>query len=477
MYYRYAEKLKTIINKEVDRKKYEKALAAISAYAQISYHWNQFYCDDQIEETLMDISNVCFPKCKEYYAQKKMVLFYDGFGLDVRGLAIIYIKALKELGYKILYVTTAEKKGKQEHLIKLFSETEDVVKHINMCDTHLNHARELDSLFEEYQPEIAFLYTLPYDVASVIVFHKYADQCERYQINLTDHAFWLGKCAFDKCIEFREYGAGVSIHKRRIAEKDVCILPYYPYVDREIEFQGFDFDCTGKKIVFSGGALYKTFGNEGKYYKMIAAVLERNDDAIFLYAGSGDDTQLKQLGNRYIGRVYHINERKDLYALLTKVRVYINTYPLIGGLMTQYAAIAGTVPLILNDTHKTDNDGILINQKEIGVEFEEMDALVEEATRLINDNAYHQVRAEVMKKAVINEQDYRVGLSQILNHKEENVCVEDPDTADFLKTYRERFGKKHIEEAIAKRINKSLAREFPKLFITRVIHMVTKSIR
>ena len=33
----------------------------------------------------------------------KTVLFYDGFGLDSRGLAYVYLKALVNLGYKVIF--------------------------------------------------------------------------------------------------------------------------------------------------------------------------------------------------------------------------------------------------------------------------------------------------------------------------------------------------------------------------------------
>lgn len=61
--------------------------------------------------------------------QKNVILFYDGFGMDMRGLAIIYLKALAELGYKIIYVTNARAKGKQPMLFSVLQPYEVDVRY------------------------------------------------------------------------------------------------------------------------------------------------------------------------------------------------------------------------------------------------------------------------------------------------------------------------------------------------------------
>ena len=116
----------------------------------------------------------------------------------------------------------------------------------------------------------------------------------RYQINLTDHAFWLGADSIDKCIEFRDYGATISKKYRRIPIESIVKIPFYPIVNIDMKFQGFPFKKKDyQKVFFSGGALYKTFGDDNRFYRIVSNILNQYNDLIFWYAGSGDDSELK----------------------------------------------------------------------------------------------------------------------------------------------------------------------------------------
>lgn len=122
---------------------------------------------------------------------------------------------------------------------------------------------------------IFFFYSFPNDVVGVTSLNILEGKVTRYQINLTDHAFWLGARCIDKCIEFRDYGANVSAKYRGISKNIIAKLPFYPIVNKDISFQGFPFQIVkGQKVVFSGGALYKTFGGQNKYYDIIDNILK-----------------------------------------------------------------------------------------------------------------------------------------------------------------------------------------------------------
>lgn len=77
---------------------------------------------------------------------------------------------------------------------------------------------------------------------------RYAGCMKRYQINLTDHAFWLGAHAFDYVLEFRDFGANVSRQYHHIAPHKILKQPYYPYIDRTLSFQGFPFENYGGRV-------------------------------------------------------------------------------------------------------------------------------------------------------------------------------------------------------------------------------------
>lgn len=487
IYTKYSEKLQQIIRKNKDNN-FEKTFAAISAYADLAYNWNQFYSNFEIEDLICKLSDKIYSNdccyCKfnnlandEYKADDNTVLFYDCFGLDTRGLAAIYARALVALNYKIIWVTTDKAKGKIPTIERILDKGNVVKVFIDMNSSYQEHIEQLTETFERYAPKRAFFYTKPDDVCSEIVFYHYKNKVTRYQINLTDHAFWLGNNAFDYCIEFREYGAGISRVERKIDEKKIVLLPYYPLIDTSVEFQGLPFDKTGKKILFSGGALYKTIGGDNKFYKMVANVLEDNADTVFLYAGSGDDSELVKLSEKFKGRVYHIQERKDLYALMTHVDVYLNTYPMIGGLMSQYAAMAGLPPIILIDEGKTDASGLLLEQDKANIEFHKVEDVVNELNHLLQDFEYRKKRAEAIKKRVITESDFTSMLSDIMIGKVKTCKVECPDTMWFRKEYFSRFNFNMVLSAIASRRNKSLMFNFIWLFVLHVSIKLVKCLK
>lgn len=482
----YSEKLKQIIRKNKD-KNIEKTLAAISAYADLAYNWNQFYSDFEIEDLICKLSDKIYSKeccyCKfnklandEYKADDSTVLFYDCFGLDTRGLAAIYAKALVSLNYKVIWVTTDKAKGKIPTIERILGKGNVVKVFIDMSSSYQKHVEQLTETFERYAPKRAFFYTKPDDVCGETVFYHYKNKVTRYQINLTDHAFWLGNNAFDYCLEFRKYGAGISRVERKIDENKIVLLPYYPLIDTIAEFQGLPFDKTGKKVLFSGGSLYKTIGGDNKFYKIVAKVLEDNADTVFLYAGSGDDSELVKLSEHFKGRVYHIQERKDLFALMTHVDVYLNTYPMIGGLMSQYAAMAGLPPIILIDEGKTDASGIILDQDKANIEFQKVEDVVKELNHLLQDPNYRKQRAVDIKKRVFSETEFTYLLSDIMQDKALPCKVDCPDTMWFRKEYISRFKFNMVLSAIASIKNKSLMFNFIVLFALQVAKKVKKSL-
>lgn len=484
IYTKYSEKLKQIIRKNKDNN-FEKTFAAISAYADLAYNWNQFYSDFEIEDLICKLSDKIYSKdccyCKfnklandEYKADDNTVLFYDCFGLDTRGLAAIYAKALVSLNYKVIWVTTDKAIGKIPTIEKFLGKGNVVKVFIDMSYSYKKHIEQLSEAFEMYAPKRAFFYTKPNDVCAEIVFYHYKNKVTRYQINLTDHAFWLGNNAFDYCLEFREYGAGLSRIERKIEESKIVLLPYYPLIDTSIEFQGLPFDKTGKKILFSGGSLYKTIGGDNKFYSIVAKVLENNDDTVFLYAGSGDDSELKKLSAKFEDRVYHIQERKDLFALMSHVDAYLNTYPMIGGLMSQYAAMAGLPPIILIDEGKTDASGIILGQENANIEFHKVEDVVNELNHLLQDPDYRKQRAEDIKKRIFSETEFTYLLSDIMQGKAKYCKADCPDTMWFRKEYISRFKYNMVLSAIASKKNKSLMFNFVGLFALQVAIKLVK---
>ena len=142
------------------------------------------------------------------------VFFFDGFGEDTRGLALIYLRAIHALGYHLIYCVDRDVRA-----LPLISEvlaanhaTVVVLEGKDPCTRY----QEITAMIAQYQPEIGFLDTTPWNVESVLAFQHFAGSMKRYQINLTDHAWWPGLASFDTCLEFRDFGAAVSVQERGI---------------------------------------------------------------------------------------------------------------------------------------------------------------------------------------------------------------------------------------------------------------------
>lgn len=465
---RRVKKLRKIISKGVQEHKYEVALEAIATCAELFYHWNQSFTDDELEMALDKIqSDILVSSLKKQDVDAKTILFYDGFGEDNRGLMLIYMDAFISLGYHVVYVTASSAMNKQPMLFKLIQSKDVLLEYISFSTKYISSVEELNRLFIKHHPAKAFLYTFPHDVVGVSVFDHYKGIVERFQINLTDHAFWLGKDAFDYCLEFRSFGANISRVYRGIEREKLLKLPFYPYIDQTISFAGFPFNEGKHKVVFSGGGLYKTFDAEKTYYKLVKSILEYDPSVIFLYAGFGDDSELRSLMEIFAGRVWHIQERKDLFQIMQHIYFYLNTYPLTGALMTQYAALAGKIPITIGSEERFRE--ILLDKENCKILFENKEDALEEIYRLLDDKDYAEQQGKKLRENVIGKGEFENALETIISMHVSlyDVKEEEPEVNSFLQEFAFGFSIKHLNAIIIKDEHWELRKKFPILFFRK----------
>lgn len=429
------------IRRAIDKKQYDDALTLIFSCALLLDATNVYYVDDALEESVREIANGLFSteikRVERDELEQDTILFYDGVGLDARGLARIYLEALVQ-DFRVCYVTYADREQEIPGILQTVRENGGTVSFISRTRS-VETVRQLNAVLRECHAKTFFFYAYSYDVVGPTFMNAYEGILTRYQVNLTDHGFWLGARAIDKCIEFRDYGASISSEYRGIPREKIVKLPFYPKVIPQ-EFQGFPFPVAdGQKVVFSGGSLYKTLGEGNKYYQMVDYILDKHSDVIFWYAGGGDDSELKKCMARHPGRVFHTPERPDLFQILQHVSFYLSTYPICGGLMYQYAAAAGTLPLTLR--RDDCNDGFLLNQDALGVIFDTMEELEQEIDRVLTDESYRQARSEQMRIAVIAPEKFSAELRQILvsDTSPQNICYRHIDTEAFRANYLVNF--------------------------------------
>lgn len=433
------------ISQQLAREDFSETMHLISKLAFTLYEYNQTYTDDFLERCLEKmVNNISVAlddkgKKSNFTNRKMKILFYDGFGLDTRGLALIYIRALSKIGAELLYITVNSGKGKQPKLLEELKKGKAEIVYLP-DEYKVKLYPDICRHIHAFHPEVAFLYTTPWDVPGVMAFMFFSGKMRRYQINLTDHAFWLGIHAFDFCLEFRDFGASVSRKYRKIAKERLLMQPYYPVVEKNEKFGGFPFEKrAGDFIIFSGGSLYKTFDLNHTYYHIVEFCLREVPYTKFWYAGNGDDTYLNDLKRKYPNRVFHTLERGDLFAILLHVDMYLNTIPLGGGLMTQYAAIAGRPPFMLDSVGFSS--GFLLNQHSRQIEFYDVDALKTEIRQFIINPEYRKYKEGLLKHAVLSPNEFDKDIKGlVLSNKASHIFnVYDIDTQRLQQVYFERY--------------------------------------
>lgn len=465
----YSEKKKKQLEKKIKEGSYNDALIIISSLARLNYDFNQVYYDETLETYLQYLSKKMI--IKDYIPKKERVLFFDSFGFNTRGLAQIYLKGLVKK-YHVTYVTYIQKQKDIPDLEKIVNEGGGNITYIKE-KKYVNQCQELIRILESNQIKTFILYSKPEDVVPVVVLMAADNILDRIQINLTDHAFWLGATAIDKCLEFREYGIYISHRYRNIEMSKLYYLPFYPEEIFEKEFQGYPFNMEEhkcRKLCFSGGSLYKTIGGNNAYYEFVDYLLRKYEDLIFWYAGNKDEYgyQLENLKEKYPGKVYWTEERTDLLEILKRSDIYLNTYPIGGGLMIQYAVLAGTIPIMIK--YDDNSSGVLKQQDSLLVfhkTFEEAKTTIE---KIFNEEGYKEIIMDNLRNTVPNREEFENELFRIVSGEAHpyQKKISAMDISNQKKIYYDNFICKYLDRYFIKKKNVGFLMRNPLIFIVGI---------
>lgn len=428
-------KLRKLAEKEYNNQNYELSLKYIRTLGKYMYTYNLTYCDNRIEMLLKKISEKCI-RINSYTKNKNSILFYDAWGVERRGLSFIYIKALVELGYRITYITgnlnKSEYSGIEELVLKSCGKV-----YVVSGSEEIKKAKRIAYIVRNEKPEYMFVHTLPNDVAINMVSYACENINQRYMINLTDHAFWIGTKSFDYYVEFRELGCVKSYKKRHIPKEKLMILPYYPINLDEKKFKGFSFSTEGKKMIYSGGATYKIDGSD-KYLKIVSHILDNYEDTILYYTGEGENEEKIHEwinSNNYKDRFILQSEREDFIEVMKRCYFYLSTYPIAGGLMIQYAVKNGKIPITLSEAPEHLSE-ILINYPNDGEyitnDYERIIGLID---KLLKDESEVKKLEDGLKYMVISEKEFCEELKNcIIRHETKyDVNISKKDNFNYTK--------------------------------------------
>ena len=436
-------KFKRKAKNSLARKRYDSCLKYLNAAARTAYTFYLGFTDEEIEYMLKHMSG--HVQKRETFKGKPRCIFYDTFSQDAQGLTMQYVDAIIAAGWEMLYLTEFGLEDPRSIRLKQTLNDYPKAKIVSMPRnmSGINKVQFIYDTIMDYAPDKLFMHIHPSAVEAVTAFYALPNKITKYQINLTDHAYWVGAGCVDYSFEFREYGASLSVGQRGIPRDRVLLMPYYPMM-KETKFAGFPKEAEGKVKIFSGASFYKIMDKNDTFFKLNKAILDANPNAVTLFAGGGDMALLNGLIDKYglRGRFNPIGQRNDIFECYKHSDIYLSSYPLGGGLMAQFAAHAGIPILALANKESGGKIEEMVCQKQREIiTLCNMEALVAEASRLVNDEVYRKQRGQAMRDCVIDVEEFNhsfqrsmtTGQSQYPMDIDENVELHYLNVKDKLK--------------------------------------------
>lgn len=412
-------KFKAKAHKDFERGRYNSCLKFLKAACQTAYTFYIGFTDLEIESLLQKMSEKISRKKFEGGASR--CVFYDTFSQDAQGLTMQYMDAIIAAGWEMLYITEFGLDDPRSVRLKQTLTDYPKSKVITVPSDKKGMAKVqfIYDAIMDYAPNKLFMHMHPRAVEAVTAFYALPKEITRYQINLTDHAYWVGQGCMDYIFDFRDYGASLSVGRRGFAESQVLLLPYYPMM-KKTEFHGFPKETEGKVKIFSGASYYKIIDENDTFFKLNKAILDANRNAVTLFAGGGDVALLNGLIEKHglQGRFIPIGQRNDIFECYKHADIYLNTFPLFGGLMGQMAAHAGLPILSFAKKGAGVIEEVICQKRKEKITLYDMDAFVSEATRLINDADYRRLRGQAMKDCIISLEEFNISFMDSVLTKE-----------------------------------------------------------
>lgn len=403
---------------------FNRALKDIEIAARWAYNFNVFFSDTKADQLLSLISNKCLAK-KEVNSKCNRFVILDSEGLDNRGLTQQYLRALEANHFEFLFITLRFDLNPLKETIKEVNDSKygHVLTFEGRTISSIEKAKLVSDAIIQFQAERILLHMMPWDVVSLIAVYSIKNIIS-YNINLTDHAFWLGSSFIDYNIEFRPYGKTVSIQKRRIDKSKILELPFYPIMPANSSFEGFPLVNDDAVIIFTGGAPYKMEDKNNTFFlKIIDGILEISSNVIVLVAGFSSDSEefsKKTAMMKNKDRIYNIGVRKDINEVYKHCDIYLQTYPFYGGLMTQYAVINKVPILTYIEKNKQVEFLEIINHFGNAAKcFVDFDNFMEYTKKLIEDESFRKSEGEKCCNVMMNEERFNKMMPEVIVNKKE----------------------------------------------------------
>lgn len=466
---------------------YASAITYINHCTTIASQFNWVYSDEELEDALETISESVIDRSISvgFQPNQDNWVFFDDYCTSYV-LALQWMTALSKTGKSILYITSQFSFEKRRDISIL----PEIEKMPNVTVAVIQDG----SLFERAN---TLFHAIIRFKASKVILHKamnsliqlplcaLPEEITVYNINLGDQFFWLGTKHIDYNLEFRPFGASVSLQRRGFRKEQLLMVPFYP-ANENRPFEGFPIECIGKLVIFSGGDYYKTWDESGTYWRLVKGILDKHENVCFIYAIKRSPISTERVEsfvkeNRFEGRFIQIERRQDIYQVMAHCDIYMGTSPISGSLMSQLAAINGK-PILQYYTPGTQDDeteqAICINDQ-FQISFSSEESFLVEADSLIHDAEYRNRQGERLKRAMLQPEQFdRIVSSSLMTNVSQVKIVS--DSVDYKRLERrwyalETMGFTHVISYMYSLLDKKNRIRFtPWLFIkvnlSRLLH-------
>lgn len=412
-----------IANNYSEKGYWKKSIDYLSSSAKWAYQFNYFYTDSVAESLLKRICNCTIKPVEVKSPDNDKYVLLDSFCLDNRGLTQQYLRAMMHNKVEILYICTSKS---LENGVDILQELKNYPKARTLLfDKGKYDSIEIaNSIAEEighYSPANLFLHVAPWDIVALLSCCAMSGVI-KYNINLTDHAYWMGASLIDYNIEFRPYGKTVSLEKRGLKPEQLLELPFYPVDPIGHPFRGLPPMPDNAVKILTGGAMYKMLGKNDVFFSMMEQILSITPNVYILVAGFSPNKFFGDKISKIKGcdRILVIGSRDDIDSVFQKCDIFLSTYPTSGGLMCQYAAKYGKPMLAYRDVDDVEN-AVEEMVNHFGGEFRSfvhMSDFVEYAKRLIFDEKFRIDEGAALAKNTMTAEKFFQSFGMMMNTQE-----------------------------------------------------------
>ena len=224
--------LKHMARQQLDANRIDAAMEYIRHCCVLAQQFNWIYADPELEQIEKEIGERLIPHTfASYETDNNRVVLFDDFCLTYV-LSLQYIEALLKSGKDVLLVSTrpieSDKNEQFFEYIKRFKTLR--VAHIQEPNIEKRMKKVYDTIID-FHPSKLLLHIYATSII-VPVLYRLPKQIISYTINLADQTFWTGAGIIDYCIEFRPFGATISLERRGLKREQLLMLPFYPIHDK-----------------------------------------------------------------------------------------------------------------------------------------------------------------------------------------------------------------------------------------------------